>query len=364
MKKYILMGLSALILCGCGESVSQELVKRYETMINTKLKEGTNQLKEMYNVELEMPDFSCKTDKNFIKCTSNNIAIFYKEPRKEKYEIFSIKSIEYDFNEIYKGENKGLISIQDYYNELFKDNKKLETSLNIKGIRLSQDVIENTKIKDVNFEDIKVKNLIIKLIQEEYNLNHINYTTLSNKALKYDFSQKFYNTKNSLNLNYGGSVNLKEEGFTALEKELEVKFNTQTLNYERNSTNELSKVNFDLLLPQLPHFISINDLKFNFSLDTENALQPYVDILKSSLELQKNTSKDEQETLKLDKILTLLEDIIKNPVYNIDINAQFKDILLKDYQKEGVEVIEKITINGKDFTDILKKNMKDILGRF
>ena len=130
------------------------------------------------------------------------------------------------------------------------------------------------------------------------------------------------------------------------------------------STNELSKVNFDLLLPQLPHFISINDLKFNFSLDTENALQPYVDILKSSLELQKNTSKDEQETLKLDKILTLLEDMAKNPIYKLHINAQFKDVLLKDYQKEGAEVIEKITINDKDFTDIFKEEIRSFLMAF
>ena len=361
MRKCILFGLSALVLCNCTDNkISQQLVQKYETRINTELKDQINLINQEYSdINIQIPNFKCNADNDFIKCVSNDIIFSYQEQ-----EFFNIKSLEFRSNEVYKGKDEGLISIKKYYDELFKDNKKLETSFNIKGFKLSkeisQNILENATIIS---NDENMINFLTEVVQDEYNLDGVSYTTSSNGELKFEGLEKLYNTKNSVILSLDGSVSIKELMFDVLEKEMNAKFDTQTLNFDKNFTDKLNN-QFDLLFPKLAdigkEFSSINDVKLNISLDTKNAFEPYVNVAKGYLGMQKSQSKDEKEALIIDKTLSLLEDITKTPTYKLNIEAKFKNTLLKDYQKEGTEVVQKFTINDRDFTEILK----DFTGNF
>lgn len=361
MKKYLLLSLSTLVLCSCADNkISQELVQKYETRINTELKDQINILNQEYDgINIQIPNFKCDADNNFIKCVSNNITF-----SAQGQELFNIKSLQFRSNEVYKGKDEGLISIKKYYDELFKNNKKLETSFSIKGFKLSKEISQNIlENATMISNDENMINFLTEFVQDEYNLDGVSYTTSSNGELKFEGSEKFYNAKNSTTLSLDGSVSIKELMFDVLEKEMNAKFDTQTLNFDKNFTDKLNN-QFDLLLPKLAdigkEFGSINDIKFNISLDTKNAFEPYVTMAKGYLGMQKSQSKDEKEALIADKALSVLEDITKNPVYKLNIEAKFKNTLLKDYQKEGAEVVQKFTINGKDFTEILK----DFTGNF
>lgn len=354
MKKYILFGLSALVLYGCGENkISQDLVKRYETTINAKLKEQVGFINEKYNgVSLEIPDFKCGADDSFIKCVSNDIKLTEKET-----EFLNIRSVEFRSNEVYRGENKGLISVKEYYERLFKDNKELETSFNVEGVRFSEKVIENVS-KDTASLPNDIRALILEFVADEYGLSGTAHTASSNGELKYDISQKLYNTKNSIDLDYEGSLNVKESVFVALEEEMGAKFDTQTLSFNKDFTDKLSS-QFDLFLPRFTdlgkNFISLNHARLNLSLNTQNVFEPYINIAKGYLGTQKNQNRDQKEALLISEILGLLEDIAKDPVYKVNVKARFKNVLLKDYPEEGLELIQELTINGKDFTDTFKE---------
>ncbi len=359
LSKYILLSFMTFLLYACDgkDAISKKLIARYENIVNAELKNNIRSFENTYDARLEIPDFKCKADKQFIKCISNNIFFF-----KEGQEIFNIKNLEFHSNEIYKAENKGLISLKDYYNEFLKSDERLQTSVHIKGIRLSKELVKSIK-EDLayEFKDSKVYNFLAGLIEDEYELSlshifDISSLTEVDKELKYDFFQKLRNQTNTFHLDLGANANIKNSILNTLEKELDLKFDTQNLTYSKTFIDKLRN-EFKLLLPKLSELskevTSLNNIKLSLRLDTQGVFESYVNTAKTYLETNENT--DAKQDLQIKNILNILEDITKESVYKMNLNIKFKNILLKDYEKEGLQTIEKITINNENFTEFFKE---------
>lgn len=356
MKKYILFVLNVLIFYGCeGNEIPQDLVKKYETAVNAELRKQVNLVNNEYNdVMLKIPDFKCGVDGSFVKCISNDATF-----SAGGSELFRVKNIELRSNEIYRGENKGLISIKEYYDELFKNNEKLEISLYIEGFKLSDkaiEIISEIVSKDATNLPNGIDELVLELIGDEYNLRGVVYTTFSDGEFRFDASQKLYSTTKPNSLGFGGSATLKEAVFDALEKDTGVKFDTQTLSINKDFKDKLDS-QFDLYFQKFSafgkEFGSINDTKLDVSLDTKNVFKPYVDMIKGYLSVLRDQDKDEKDAPLTTDVLSLLDDITKTPIYKFNVEVKFQNTL--DYKKKDLESIQKITINGRDFTDTFKK---------
>lgn len=349
MKKNLaLLGAFALFFSACSSEISDEVVKKYEQSLNEVVKKQLKEFTTSEEIEVKLKDFTCKADKAHIECNSPDFSL-----NSSGTPIFSAKNIKLRSNEIYTENNaSGLISYKDYYAHLFSKNDKLETSVNLESLKLSDESIkqvENNSKALIN--DEKIAKLMQELSQDNYNVAFNLLTTKDGGNVNYNYSYKIGNDKeNFISASLEGGI--KEEVFKALD-ELEIKFDTDKL-----IVNEKSLVNFnndssksiEAILKQS----MVKNFKLDINLQTKDAFVPYINMAKSSLEVLQNQNTNEEQSLLYSKTLELINDISKNPLYKLNLALDFKDIPLSEFNTLKESGVEKITINGKDFSDILK----------
>ncbi|HEF3563447.1 TPA: hypothetical protein R9129_001786, partial [Campylobacter upsaliensis] len=235
----------------------------------------------------------------------------------------------------------------------FAKHDKLEANLIFENLKLSDEsikAVENASKQLIN--DEKIAKLMQDLSKDTYNFTYTSLTTKNDKKLNYAFSYKFDNNKeNVISTNLKGSF--KEEIFTLLDN-LNVKFDTNQLAVNLTNSPQKFEEDFNNNFEEFLKQGTLKEFNFNFNLQTNNAFSPYINMAKASLEALQNQSSNEEQNLLYSQVLELINDVSKDPLYKLNLALGFKDIPVSDFINLKEESIAKITINGKDFSAILK----------
>ena len=133
-----------------------------------------------------------------------------------------------------------------------------------------------------------------------------------------------------------------------------MKFDTDQLAVNLTNSPQKFEEDFNNNFEEFLKQGTLKEFDFNFNLQTNNAFSPYINMAKASLEALQNQSSNEEQNLLYSQVLELINDISKDPLYKLNLALGFKDIPVSDFINLKEESIAKITINGKDFSAILK----------
>ncbi|HDZ5075136.1 TPA: hypothetical protein RTH04_000334 [Campylobacter jejuni] len=355
MKKgiFILIGI-AVLFSACGNPIDEKTVKKYENQLNQTIKQEISSLSQDSGIKIEFSDFKCNADGKFIACLSPNFKTLVEDNNDEYQELFQAKNIKFCSNEIYKGETNASIGIKEYYNNLFKDQKNIQTSLVFENFQLGERIVNDIN-ESLLQQDPKISSFINKLSSDSYTLSFDNSINKQKSDYLDNLDIKFYNAK--LNFNTNLNINLKEDLINYLDSK-GIKFNTQTLTMDGQAINEfLIKASYEQTSDFsniIQKYIILNNFKIDSTLKTEGVFNSYMARAKENLQTLKTQSQNEEEALILDKALIILNNITQNDDYKLNLDLKFKNIPISDYNTQGINSIEKLNINNQDATEVLR----------
>ena len=204
-------------------------------------------------------------------------------------------------------------------------------------------------------QDPKISSFINKLSSDSYTLSFNNSINKQENNYIDNLDIKFYNAK--LNFNTNLNINLKEDLLNYLDSK-GIKFNTQTLAMDEQAINELLNIaNYEQASDfsnTIQKYIILNNFKIDSTLKTEGVFSSYITTAKENLQTLKTQSQNEEQALIFDKALAILNNITQNDDYKLDLDLKFKNIPVSDYSTQGIDSIEKLSINNQDATEALK----------
>ncbi|MCW1656571.1 lipoprotein adhesin JlpA [Campylobacter jejuni] len=355
MKKGIFLSIGiAVLFSACGNSIDEKTVKKYENQLNQTVKQEIASLSQDSGIKIEFSDFKCNADGDFIACLSPNFKTLAKDNNDEYQELFQAKNIKIRSNEIYKGEANTSISIKEYYNDLFKNQKSIQSNLVFEDFKLGEKVVSDINASLFQ-QDPKISSLINKLSSDSYTLSFDNSINKQENNYIDNLDIKFYNAK--LNFNTNLNINLKEDLLNYLDSK-GIKFNTQTLAMDEQAINELLNIaNYEQASDfsnTIQKYIILNNFKIDSTLKTEGVFSSYITTAKENLQTLKTQSQNEEQALIFDKALAILNNITQNDDYKLNLDLKFKNIPVSDYSTQGIDSIEKLSINNQDATEALK----------
>ncbi|ASQ33694.1 hypothetical protein CGZ84_04770 [Campylobacter jejuni] len=355
MKKGIFLSIGiAVLFSACGNSIDEKTVKKYENQLNQTVKQEIASLSQDSGIKIEFSDFKCNADGDFIACLSPNFKTLAKDNNDEYQELFQAKNIKIRSNEIYKGETNTSISIKEYYNDLFKNQKSIQSNLVFEDFKLGEKVVSDINASLFQ-QDPKISSFINKLSSDSYTLSFDNSINKQENNYLDNLDIKFYNAK--LNFNTNLNINLKEDLLNYLDSK-GIKFNTQTLAMDEQAINELlNMVNYEQASDfsnTIQKYIILNNFKIDSTLKTEGVFSSYIATAKENLQTLKAQSQNEEQALIFDKALAILNNITQNDDYKLNLDLKFKNIPVSDYSTQGIDSIEKLSINNQDATEALK----------
>ncbi|EAK9927901.1 hypothetical protein A0X74_04865 [Campylobacter jejuni] len=357
MKKGIFLSIGiAVLFSACGNSIDEKTVKKYENQLNQTVKQEIASLSRDSGIKIEFSDFKCNADGDFIACLSPNFKTLAKDNNDEYQELFQAKNIKIRSNEIYKGEANTSISIKEYYNDLFKNQKSIQSNLVFEDFKLGEKVVSDINASLFQ-QDPKIRSFINKLSSDSYTLSFDNSINKQENNYLDNLDIKFYNAK--LNFNTNLNINLKEDLLNYLDSK-GIKFNTQTLAMDEQAINELLNIaNYEQASDfsnTIQKYIILNNFKIDSTLKTEGVFSSYIATAKENLQTLKAQSQNEEQALIFDKALAILNNITQNDDYKLNLDLKFKNIPVSDYNAQGIDSIEKlsISINNQDATEALK----------
>lgn len=355
MKKGIFLSIGiAVLFSACGNSIDEKTVKKYENQLNQTVKQEIASLSQDSGIKIEFSDFKCNADGDFIACLSPNFKTLTKDNNDEYQELFQAKNIKIRSNEIYKGEANASISIKEYYNDLFKNQKSIQSNLVFEDFKLGEKVVSDINASLFQ-QDPKISSFINKLSSDSYTLSFDNSINKQENNYLDNLDIKFYNAK--LNFNTNLNINLKEDLLNYLDSK-GIKFNTQTLVMDKQAINELLNIaNYEQASDfsnTIQKYIILNNFKIDSTLKTEGVFSSYITTAKENLQTLKAQSQNEEQALIFDKALAILNNITQNDDYKLNLDLKFKNIPVSDYSTQGIDSIEKLSINNQDATEALK----------
>nr|WP_139894201.1 lipoprotein adhesin JlpA [Campylobacter jejuni] len=355
MKKGIFLSIGiAVLFSACGNSIDEKTVKKYENQLNQTVKQEIASLSQDSGIKIEFSDFKCNADGDFIACLSPNFKTLAKDNNDEYQELFQAKNIKIRSNEIYKGEANTSISIKEYYNDLFKNQKSIQSNLVFEDFKLGEKVVSDINASLFQ-QDPKIRSFINKLSSDSYTLSFDNSINKQENNYLDNLDIKFYNAK--LNFNTNLNINLKEDLLNYLDSK-GIKFNTQTLAMDEQAINELLNIaNYEQASDfsnTIQKYIILNNFKIDSTLKTEGVFSSYITTAKENLQTLKTQSQNEEQALIFDKALAILNNITQNDDYKLNLDLKFKNIPVSDYSTQGIDSIEKLSINNQDATEALK----------
>lgn len=349
MKKSIALTLGAIFFfSACSNSLDKTTVAKYEERLNAQINETLKDFQQDMGVKIEISNFSCEGDGMFLKCSSPNFSVFAKDSTQTEQKLFEAKNLEIYSNEIYTGEEQGLISLKDYYDNLLSKNKNLKTNFTLEGFKLGEKVVSDIATS-LSQSEPKIKDYISKLSSGVFTISFENSLFMKNSDYNNNFNMKINNQ--DLNFDMNLNFDYKQSLLDFFEK-AGIKYNTQTYAIDEKAVEEL--LDQQGFAQPIQESVTLNNFKINSSLDTQGVFENYITIAKGGLEALKIQSQNEEQTLLIDKALLALNEITKDTVYKLDLEAKFKPIALSDYPKEGINAVEKLTVNNQDFTETLK----------
>ncbi|ECL2404967.1 hypothetical protein FSL36_04675 [Campylobacter jejuni] len=359
MKKGIFLSIGiAVLFSACGNSIDEKTVKKYENQLNQTVKQEIASLSQDSGIKIEFSDFKCNADGDFIACLSPNFKTLAKDNNDEYQELFQAKNIKIRSNEIYKGEANTSISIKEYYNDLFKNQKSIQSNLVFEDFKLGEKVVSDINASLFQ-QDPKIRSFINKLSSDSYTLSFDNSINKQENNYLDNLDIKFYNAKLNFNtnLNTNLNINLKEDLLNYLDSK-GIKFNTQTLAMDEQAINELLNIaNYEQASDfsnTIQKYIILNNFKIDSTLKTEGVFSSYITTAKENLQTLKTQSQNEEQALIFDKALAILNNITQNDDYKLNLDLKFKNIPVSDYSTQGIDSIEKLSINNQDATEALK----------
>ncbi|ENV8236238.1 lipoprotein adhesin JlpA [Campylobacter jejuni] len=355
MKKGIFLSIGiAILFAACGNSIDEKTVKKYENQLNQTVKQEIASLSQDSGIKIEFSDFKCNADGDFIACLSPNFKTLAKDNNDEYQELFQAKNIKIRSNEIYKGEANISISIKEYYNDLFKNQKSIQSNLVFEDFKFGEKVVSDINASLFQ-QDPKISSFINKLSSDSYTLSFDNSINKQENNYLDNLDIRFYNAK--LNFNTNLNINLKEDLLNYLDSK-DIKFNTQTLAMDKQAINELLNItNYGQTSDfsnTIQKYIILNNFKIDSTLKTEGVFNSYITTAKENLQTLKAQSQNEEQALIFDKALAILSNITQNDDYKLNLDLKFKNIPVSDYSTQGIDSIEKLSINNQDATEALK----------
>jgi len=361
MKKMFLFCCILAFTACFKKELSQDLVQKYETQINQNFKKALKENDFSDLLTFEFNDFSCKAQERFIECFSPDFKVFKASHLKEQ--ILEFSGIEYLSNEVYLGEDKGLISLDEYYKELFKDKNQVMTKIKFKDIKLSKNLLKEYEEDLALIGDQKIANFLSSLAKDVYDFS---FEFQATKDLGYNF---FYDLKgNDQPTQFFGRLDVKmlENFLKDFSNELDLKFDTQKLNFNKPEFNAFNMLSVENLPHSLKNVFFDSKAKIGLIIDPKDAFEQYLNLADAYLNLAKNQSQKAEQVLMIDKLLSLLEDFKIKP-YKLDLDFIFKRMNLKKFEEnQGFSLVESFNINGRDFTGFFDDfdDQKALLGTF
>ncbi|AXP08513.1 JlpA-like lipoprotein [Campylobacter hepaticus] len=347
-KNIILLICFAILFSACENSINKTTVEKYQTQLNKNLAEKLLNISQNPQIKIQLSDFSCKANEDFIECISPDFKILIKNNNHYE-ELFKVKNLHLQTNEIYKEQNNKLINIKQYYEYFFNKQKNIQTKLSFENFQLGAKLID-----DINAilwqKDPKINSFIEKLTSDSYTLSFENQ--IKKRENDYLDNLKIILNNTRFNLNIALNINLKKDLLNYLESK-GIQFNTQTLTMDQKAINEFFKANH-LEKDNIQQYIVLNDFKINAKLQTQGIFSHLIKTSKENLQNLRMQSQYEEQALILDKILNILNDISKDDEYKFYLDLKFKNIALSDYNLETINSIEKLSINNQDLTELLK----------
>ncbi len=351
--KTMALASCLVLFAACSNGVKDETVKTFQHTINSEFDKMTKEINNS-QLQIDFSPFTCKADKEFIFCENQGISFINKE---ENLSVIKIKNIQLRTNEYYDGEEKGFISLKQFWDNVFQRDKKVETHFLAKGISTSQQY--NTQIKEDLEKDLlssnvdpKIIDYLKKFVDDESNYEFSSLATKNENSITANTNFKIYNSRNSFKIDMDIKNATINPNIFKVFDDANITFNTQTQNINNESFDKILS-NSDkamTFISNLLGHISLDTTNINIELDTENLFDGYVNMAKGYLQ----TLSEPNLTPLKERTLNAIDYGTKDKNYKLELQVQFKkDLLLKDYK--DINALEKITLNGQDFTKEFKE---------
>lgn len=351
MKLWVRFFLFSFIFVACSNPISDEVVKKYEYGLNKNI-DSINENASVFhhiigydNVIVNADQFICKPDGDFVLCENSKWELFRKDFEGEKTQYAQAKSLTIRTNELYLGE--GNISLKAAFSDMLKRHKNIQYSLKIKALKLSDDRINDLKERLAIFnEDAKILQFLYDLVEDSYDIEVAYAIAKSKEGYGYSIDYKLSNAKeNQINISLKGS--LDEAILNLMNESLYFDTATQNLNIK---TLENEKVH-TYFSEALKH-INLKNFTLESALQTNDVFKSYIEAGKAMLEIHKGQTTNKKQASFYSKLTAILSEMIKDPLYKINLQMIFKNIPLSDAQ-DPKNIVEKIILNGKDLSEIL-----------
>lgn len=351
--KYFILLNCALFLGACSNQVSDEMAKKYENGLNKDFKEAILQSSNNENVKIETDNFTCKADGKFVTCENSKFAVSEKKPDGTETKLIESQGFSLKTNNFYLGDKEGNISLKEMVNNVFENNDKIQSNVKIKSLKLSESMVKEFNELALFTDNAKIAQLMKDLAGDSYDLEMDYNVAQDEKNYENFFDIKLNNTKENK-----ATISLK----AILDKNVwgamgeELLFDTATQTISEQSYKKIEDENFlASRMPEILKLAKLKDLKIDLALQTNDAFKPYIAMGKASLEALKNQEGvNEKQTLFYDKVVSVIDELDKNPLYKLNLEFIFKDIPLLDFSQAPENAVEKITLNGKDFSEVLE----------
>ncbi|WP_267525320.1 JlpA family lipoprotein adhesin [Campylobacter sp. MG1] len=331
MKKTLLaLSLVGMCFVGCGDKISDDMVKKYEANLNTNFKEALLEIPNDAGVRVNFNDFKCSKQKESVNCVSDALKINI-----QGAEAITVDKITVNDNGFYNGKATGLISLKDLHKDMMFEN--LYSSAKFQGVKLSDAFKGMAAMIAMSEPKFSFLN---SLANGVYDLD-INTNIMKNNEVNYDIVLNNIINKDSLSFKFNGKV---LDYFYEITDKLGLRYDVEKQNMTEPNIEMIA--NLGLTQEDIAKIFSISNVKMDLVMQDLLSLK---EVLNSEFEFAPN---DFKETFG-----DIVNEFINNTPHKLNFDIKIKEgfDVFKNYENDKL-MLENVTlnVNGKDMNTRVK----------
>lgn len=267
MKKSLLaLSAVAVMFIGCGNKISDEQVKNFETSLNNSIKNEIEKLKvltAMFEIpsNVNISDYKCENKGDYAECKSKGIDVIINNQK-----VLSVEEIKIETNGFYTGDKKGSVSIKELATNTPKESfYKSE----IKSIKLGEIAVGFASMLAISDNKLGI---LPELAKDEYSINTITKTkdVANNGNVKVEF--KLIGKHNKNELAFAIDLDVLDKFFEICDK-LNITYNIDS--YKIDNVDTLDK--YDMYNKEFAESLLINSIESKININNNlKAIKEYV----------------------------------------------------------------------------------------